>query len=167
MAERVEIVAELEALETHCRAPLMSVEQRQAWMRDWCDDLAEFPIEAIRLACRDWRRGQDRKFPLPGQLLPLVRAKVSQRQEGDADNKPWEPLSDLAYDALSLSEKVRHQKILGAEALRKAGPQWANGKPVAADDMPSDWHTWRRTAANHFDEAKRLEGKLRASRSAA
>lgn len=160
MADRNEIITEIEALEVHCRLPLMSVEQRGVWMRDWADDLGEYPIEAIRMACRDWRQGGERKFPTPGQLLPLVRAKIARKHE-DGDNKPWEPLSDLAYNSLTLREKIRHQNILYQQALAKGGPQWRNGKPVAAEDMPPEWHAARALARNFADEAARLQGKLK------
>lgn len=159
MAERSEIINELEALETHCRAPLMSVEARTAWMRNWCDDLGEFPIDAIRLACRDWRQGTGGKFPTPGQLLPLIRAKIV-REHNDGDNKPWEPLSDMAYDALPLRDKIRHLGILRTNALAKGGPMWRNGQPLTAEEMPASWHEQKKLAQRYADEARRLQGKL-------
>jgi hypothetical protein len=156
MAEKSEIMEALEALETHCRAPLMAVEQRAAWMRDWCDDLAEFPIHAIQHGCKAWRHSQGvTKFPTPGQLLPLIRANVAQRPAG-AVGEPWRELSDDEYRALSLEDKIRHQRILCTRAYSRAGPQT---KP--ADDMPESWHRWRQIGRNHEEEVATLKGKLK------
>lgn len=159
MAERGEIIEALEALETHCRAPLMTVDQRTAWMRDWCDDLGEFPIHAIKQGCKSWRHSATSgKFPTAGQLLPLVRANVAQkRPEGDA-GKPWRELSDEEYRGLSLEGKIRHQRILSSRAYSNAGPQT---KP--ADEMPEAWHMWRQIGRNHDEEVVSLRNLLKQS----
>ena len=74
MASKSEILPEIEALAVHCRPSLMTVEVRAIWLRDWCDDLAEFPIEAIRAGVRAYRHSGATKFPTPGQLVPMIRA---------------------------------------------------------------------------------------------
>ena len=74
MAERDDIIEAIEGLTVHCRPPLMSSEERARWLMDWCEDLKDAPLAAIKHACSRWRQGEDRRFPTPGQLLPMVRA---------------------------------------------------------------------------------------------
>lgn len=166
MAERTEIATEIEALAVHCRPPLMEATARALWLRDWCEDLAQFPIEAIRVACRKFRGSGATKFPTPGQLLPLIRAEA---QEAAPSQKivAWQPLSDAEYDQLSLRDKIRHHRILAHEARRKAGPMWRNGKPATAEDMPEIWRSWNARADNHEDEAHRLQATLKRAQSQA
>jgi hypothetical protein len=162
MADRHEIAEEIERLAIHCRPPLMSVEDRSMWLEDWCRDLAEYPIDAIRTACQRWRNGADRKFPLPGHLKPLVASAARPLGKGPTESvEPWRQLTDDEYQRLSLSEKIRHHRILASEALRKAGPMWRNGGPIAVEDMPEAWHIWKRKAEGHHAEAARLQKNLK------
>jgi hypothetical protein len=169
MAERTEIAAEIEALTTHCRPPLMEVDARMLWLRDWCTDLGEFPIEAIRQACRKWRHSGATKFPTAGQLMPLVRANLP--DDGPKGRvEPWRPLSDAEYATLTVREKIRHHTILAHEAGCKAGPMWRNpdgasmSKPrpghVTHDQMPPAWRQWKAIQSNHLAEATRLRGVI-------
>ena len=164
MAERTEIMDAIESLALHCRAPLMSVEQRASWIRDWCDDLRGFDIAAIRAATARWRASDNAKFPTPGQLLPLVRGQATAERDAGAVAAPWKPLTYAAYDELTLTEKIRHQRILANQARGKAGPQWRGGKPATPDQMPAAWHAWRQRAQNHDAEARRLQQVLEKSR---
>jgi hypothetical protein len=171
MANKPEIIDEIEGLAVHCRPPIMEVGQRSSWLGDWCNDLAEFEIEAIRGACREWRQSGAIKFPTPGQLLPMVRKRASADRAAD-HNGPWRPLSDAEYGALGLREKIRHQQILAAEARRKAGPMWRNPPGGASIQRPKPGHVephemspayrkWSEIASGHEAEAKRLRGYLR------
>lgn len=155
MAEATEIMDALESLALHCRPPLMSVDDRARWMRDWCEDLRSYDIAAIRAATAKWRSGESQKFPTPGQLLPLVRVLVG-GPISDGPIGPWRPITDEAYDALSLAEKIRHQRILASEARSKAGPMWRNGRPAGPDEMTDRWRIWIERARNHDAEAARL-----------
>lgn len=158
MAEAHDIREEIESLAVHCRPPLMSVEDRSRWAADWCEDLKDFPIEAIRHACRRWRNGTIPKFPMLGQLVPLIRAADHGSAKG-SKVETWRPLSDAEYRALPLNAKIRHQQILAHEARKTGGPMWTGGqfgKAVAADDMPPKWHDAQRRAKAHEAEAKRL-----------
>src|ERR1700747_1981343 len=125
MAEKTEILDAIEALAVHCRPPMMEISARTLWLRDWCADLAEFPLEAIVTACRKWRQSGATKFPTPGQLLPLVRDSVPS-QGGGTRVEVWRPLSDAEYQALTVREKIRHHQILSHEAYSKAGPMFRN-----------------------------------------
>jgi hypothetical protein len=173
MAQQTEIISEIEALAVHCPPRMMTTEARALWMRDWCSDLSSFPVSAIRAAFTSWRNGDNARFPTPGQILPMVRANTP-RQEGPKIRAPdpWAPISDAEYELLSLSEKVRHQLILAAEAGRRAGPMWKNpeggssmARPVAGHTPPEslsdDWHEWTARAANHKAEAARLQRIIR------
>ena len=162
MATKTEILNEIEPLEAHCRPPPMNELQRAGWLRDWCADLAEFPIEAIAAGCRKWRHSGSTKFPTPGQLLPLIRAELPQRREA-VNAEPWRPISDAEYEALKLPEKIRHHRILAHDARRKAGPMWVNGKHCTAEEMPEGWRRWNEQAERHEAEAARLTKYLRHS----
>lgn len=169
MATRIETLAEIEALETHCRAPLMTTDARARWIADWCNDLAAFDVETVRAAFWDWRLSGATKFPTPGQIIPMIRAKQPIQRSGEK-NGPWRELSDREYDALSLRDKARHQRILAAEARRKAGPMFKNtshdirnaaGNFIAPQDMPNAWRRWQEIADHHEAEAKRLTKIIR------
>lgn len=174
MATRAQVIAAIEALEVHCRSPLMTVEQRGTWLSDWCSDLGDFPVDAIETGCRNWRRSGSGKFPTPGQLIPMVRAaQPSDVKPGD--NAVWRTLSDEEYRGLTIREKIRHQTILAHEARRKAGPMFRNtssggalsrasGKHLTADEMPDVWRRWNSVAEDHEAEAGRLRAMIREKR---
>jgi hypothetical protein len=159
MAEAAEIVETLETLALHCRPPLMSVEDRSRWLRDWCNDLREFRIEEVRQAAMKWRRGESQKFPTPGQFLPVVRSLV-RSDIAPKVAEPWRELSDDEYRALTLEGKIRHQTILASEARKKAGPMWRGGRPAKPGELPQRWHIWTAKAQNHEAEVKTLRGIL-------
>lgn len=163
MADRHDIAEEIEALAVHCRPPLMSVEDRSRWTADWCEDLKDFPIEAISHACRRWRNGTNPKFPMLGQLIPLIKAADPKGAKGQKV-EAWRPLSDDEYRDLPLKAKIRHHQILAHEARKTGGPMWTGGqfgKPIAAADMPPKWHDAQRRGKAHDAEAKRLRAMLK------
>lgn len=168
MADPSDIVDALESLALHCRAPLMSVDDRSRWMRDWCDDLRSFDIAAIRSATARWRKGDSSKFPTPGQLLPLVRNAVAPTGAGQQGRKamPWRAPTDAEYDAMSLSEKRDTHINLAHEARDKAGPMWSKtlGGPLTPDQLPERWHIWTKRAQNHEAEISRLRKILNEAR---
>lgn len=168
MASKSEIIDCIEALAVHCRPPLMSVEQRELWMRDWCSDLAEYPVDVIATACRRWRHSGSAKFPTAGQLMPLVRDSLPQSHGPRVE--VWRELSEDEYRQLSVREKIRHRTILAHEARSKAGPMFRQirgaGKPqgehIPADQMPETWRRWNAVAESHEAEIARLRQVLRA-----
>jgi hypothetical protein len=52
---------------------------------DWIEDLVELPAECIEEACREWRRTQPDKRPMPGHIRILAIAEQRRR------NPPAEP----------------------------------------------------------------------------
>lgn len=128
MADRTEIVDALESLAVHCRAPLMSVDDKARWMRDWCEDLRQFPIEHIRAATTHWRQGDSVKFPTPGQLIPLIKAQAKERRQEDSAAELWRWPSEEQLADMSLSEKRRQHLIMAHECSSKAGPMNAGGE---------------------------------------
>ena len=171
MAQRTEIMDELNALAVHCPPRLMDVEAKALWMRDWCDDLLEFPIEAIRRACRNWRHSGAAKFPTAGTLIPLVRAALPAEKVEKAV-EPWREPTDEEYRAMSVREKIRHHLIMAHEAGCKAGPMWRNppggssmARPtaghVAPAEMPDSYSAWRRQQEHHLDRVRELRHHLR------
>jgi hypothetical protein len=161
MAEHREIIAEVEALTVHCRPPVMAIEQRARWQVDWARDLEKYPIEIIQQAFRQWRQGESGKFPTPGQILPMLD-RMTRRPDGpsQAQSLEWRyDLSEEAYRALSLNEKIRHHRIAAGHCRRKAGPM-PHKVTVAKKDMPAEWQEWRARAERHDDEAKRLQQSI-------
>jgi hypothetical protein len=169
MAERTEIATELNALSVHCRPPIMEVEQRALWLRDWCNDLAEYPIEAIRVACRKWRLSGSSKFPTPGQLMPLVQENLPTEKRDIP--REWTAASDDDYRAMTVREKIREHQILAHEAYRKAGPMYRNmasggalskasGKHLEPAEMPPTHAHWVSVGLSHTQEAHRLRQHL-------
>jgi hypothetical protein len=141
----------------------MEAGARALWLRDWCEDLAKFPIEAIRIACRKYRQSGSSKFPTPGQLIPMVRAEAEPQARTERV-EVWRELSDDEYRALSVREKIRHHQILSHEAYSKAGPMFRNttqgkrmsGVHLTAEQMPDAWRRWTELGKHHAQEAHRL-----------
>lgn len=156
MATDIEIRGELEALGTHCRAPLMETNQRALWLRDWCADLAEYPIEAIRTACRRYRNSEATKFPTPGQLIPMVKSAAKPELRAGVKALPWEPATQEAYEALSLTEKIFENRALAKIAYRKAGPMWKHGRPATPEELGPVWRAYNDQAVAYEAEAARL-----------
>ena len=165
MAERTEISAELNALSVHCRPPIMEIEQRALWLRDWCSDLMEYPIEAVRIACRKWRLSGSVKFPTPGQLMPLVKENLP----GETVEKlaAWREATEDEYRAMSVREKIREHQILAHDAFTKAGPMFRNmttggtitkaaGQHLTLEEMPETWRRWTAEGERHRQEVYRL-----------
>lgn len=169
-ATKAEILNQIEALAVHCRPPLMSMEQRDLWLRDWCADLAEYPADALHNACRKWRHSGAIKFPTPGQLLPLIRDSLPAEKSADGPARAWQPADQAEYDAMSLRDKIREHRILAHEARLKAGPMFRNvsgsmtgrirGERLKPEEMTSAWHRWTQEAERHDREAKRLSEYL-------
>jgi len=137
-------------------------------MADWCNDLAQFPVDAIAAGCRAWRHSGETKFPTAGRLLPLVRAAMPSAPSERVE--VWRELSDAEYANLSVREKIRHRTILAHEARSKAGPMYRNttggmSKPtdgrLTPEEMPGTWRHWSQIAEGHEAEAQRLREVLR------
>lgn len=167
MATKPDIIEAIEALAIHCRPAIMDVEQWSLWLRDWCADLTEFPIEAIAAACRKWRRSGSVKFPTPGQLLPLVREGIPAERTERLDS--WRLLTDDEYGALSVREKIRHHQILAHQAYLKAGPMFRNtsqgprmsGVHLTPEEMDANHLKWADVGKHHTEEAHRLRQHLK------
>ena len=155
---RTEILEELSALQSHYPRTNRTAEEHERWLKDYLDDLGGYSTDAIRYGCREWRKSGARKYPTSGELIALARHHQAPRpaMEGGA----WRPLEDHEYQALSLTDKIRHHTILGNQAQTKAGPAFRHGHAIAAEDMPETWHALRARARDHFAEANRLRGHL-------
>lgn len=171
MADKSEIIDAIEALAVHCRPPLMSVEQRGLWLRDWCADLAKYPLDAIATACRKWRHSDATKFPTVGQLMPLVRDSLPVEKTGAVI--PWRQAGPEEFRSMSVREKIRELTILAHEARLKAGPMFRNtsakgaaitkasGKHLTPEEMPDTYRRWIAIAEGHEAEVGRLRRILR------
>ena len=162
MANRDEIIEEIEGLEVHCRAAVMTMTARSKWFSDWCNDLAKFPIEAIRDAFKDWRQSDNVKFPTPGQMLPMIKAKIRKSDDGTTTAFKWEPLTEDTYYDAPIAEKIKHHRIMAERARFAAGPMyrsrttWGSGQHLEASEMPDRWHAYRKQADGHAEQANKL-----------
>ncbi len=163
MSDRIEIIKELRALESFCAFPRqMSGEERERFMKDYLADIQEFPLAAIRSACAEWRRSGNAKFPISGQLIPVIRRFVG-ADERRSKAQPWSPAAREEFRDMSVRDKIRELTILAHEARTKAGPMFRNTTPkgsakvsgvhLSADQMPDTYRRW--TA-----EAERLEAEI-------
>jgi hypothetical protein len=154
-SHRIEIIKELRALEQSCSfRNARTGEENERFLKDYLADIDEYPIEAIKEACADWRKSGSIRFPTSGQLIPIIKAKVPGQSSPRED--AWRQLDDAAYAQLDLPAKERHHLILANQCEVKAGPMWKNGRPLTAEQMPPAWHRLREQAQFHRDEAVRL-----------
>lgn len=164
MADPAEIIDEIEALTVHCRPPIMSVEQRSRWQRDWAQDLAKYPIDVIQSAFRQWRQGESGKFPTPGQILPMLdRMSRPSSSVPTAEQQVWRyDITDDEYRGMTLQEKIRHHRCAASYCRTKAGPMPIHPPPEfrGKEDMPAKWHEWRDRAAKHDAEAQRMQQSI-------
>lgn len=169
MAHKPEIMNEIEGLSVHCRPPLMEANQRTSWLQDWCNDLAEYPIGAVRVACRKWRLSGATKFPTPGQLMPLVRENLPAEKREVV--REWTPADEDTYRAMTVREKIREHQILAQQAYRKAGPIYRNtsgsgpiskasGVRLEPSQMSEAHRHWTAEGLRHTQEAQRLRQYL-------
>lgn len=169
MADKPDIIDAIESLTAHCRPPLMDTDQRARWLRDWCADLATYPLNAIQSACRNWRRGGSLKFPTPGQLLPLVRDALP--VEKSPAVQIWREATPDEFRAMSVRDKIRELTILAHQARTKAGPMFRNttpagslakvsGKHIEPHEMPDTYRRWTAIAEEHEAEIGRLRKVL-------
>lgn len=153
MAENHDIIDELDTLALHCRPPVMSADEKSRWLASWVDDLREFDIVAIRAACRNWRQGEgNTKFPVPGQLLPMVRACTPRPTPSGDPFRPWTWPDDIELGSMTLEEKIRQYRIMAHETRTRAGPMGDDGK-VPRPQFISE-------AQGYLDKAMDLKGAL-------
>ena len=162
MASTEEIAEEIESLAIHFRPPIMDNAARSRWLEDWCSDLSEYPIQAIKTASRRWREGTNPKFPLLGQFIGLIKAVNFSGKGQTGGDRAWRTVSPDEYHAMSMRDKARHHQIMAHATRRKAGPMWTNGRHVAADEMPQAWHDLQAEALRHERHAKKLSDEATA-----
>lgn len=162
-SHRIEIVKELRALEQFCTFKAVRTgEESERFLKDYLADIQAFPFEAIQKACAEWRRSGATRFPTPGQLIPIIRKHVETPDSGPRINEPWKPLSEAEYAALGLEAKIRHRRILAAQARDEATIHaLREGWDRNIANAPASYHRFMAVADAHEAEAKRLGDKLR------
>lgn len=73
--ERRELAEMISRLLSHYWTPDDDPAIRRAQMRDWIEDLSEFPLALVAEACRDWRRQPGGRRPTPGDIYQLCAAE--------------------------------------------------------------------------------------------
>jgi hypothetical protein len=111
---------------------------RQAQIEDWIEDLGDFPVAVVTVACRDWRHGYERtRRPLPGDIRALCikaqRAELERKQLTDANAHRDEILKDWQrpeYDGDRRSaEQRRNDAIERQEARYRRAAEWRRDNP--------------------------------------
>jgi hypothetical protein len=95
-AKPEEIAMEIEALALHYPAFNRTPQESRMANAHWLDDLADWPADLVREACRRWRNSAERYFPTPGQLKALASDELSARRV----------LEDRAREFLQLVERA-------------------------------------------------------------
>lgn len=95
-AKPEEIALEIEALALHYPAFNRTIEESRVANRHWLEDLSDWPLDLIQLACRDWRNSPERYFPTPGQLKAGMSATLIARRA----------LADRASALLNLMDRA-------------------------------------------------------------
>lgn len=156
---RTDIVAELEALSEHYPKPRRDAAAQARFLADYVTDLNRFTPAEVKTACAKWRALESQRFPTPGQLAAIC----VKGQGGHAERfEKWRPLSDEEYDALSLSDKIRHHRILADRVWDEAGPirRRVGSRNIADLRQDPDWRELERRGADHLAEASRLQSYL-------
>lgn len=161
-----DIISELEGLSVHYLRPVRTEAEQARFLVDYVDDLRVYPLDAIKAACARWRRSDATKFPTVGQLLPIVRGCSAQAKASEP--KPWAPITDIEYAALSLRDKIRHHECAAYDAQTKVPPMWWQGRAVSLEEMPAEraeaHRFWSGRVHAHFAEAASLKGALERAR---
>lgn len=153
-SDRIEIVKELRALEQFCTFKAVRTgEEQERYMLDYLADIQEYPLEAIRKACAEWRKSGVTKFPSSGQLIPMIRKHVTEERAQPV--REWRPISDEEYERLSVRDKIRHRLILAKEARVEASAK-THGWDRNILTAPPAYRHWMDVAAGHEREAMRL-----------
>lgn len=168
MSDRIEIIKELRALEKFCAFPASLIgEDRERFLKDYLADIQEFPLDAIRSACAEWRKSGSTKFPTSGLLIPLIRRFVGAPKS--ERSQPWAPASPGEFRDMPVRDKLRELQILAHAARSKAGPMFRNtsrgskigGKHLTPEEMPDTFRRWNAEAERLEGEIKRLREILR------
>ena len=79
-AKPEEIALEIEALALHYPAFNRTAQESRVANAHWLDDLADWPADLVREACRRWRNSSERYFPTPGQLKAMAASELAGRR---------------------------------------------------------------------------------------
>ncbi len=78
-----ELLFELKKLSCHCGMANRDAVDFEMMLEDYLCDLAEYPIDLVREACRRYRNDPDKGhdfFPRPGKLKPLLDGELYRRR---------------------------------------------------------------------------------------
>lgn len=165
MLSRIEIADEITALATHFPKPRRTPDEAARWLEDYVDSLEPFGLDAVKVACIDWRGGDAVSMAKPGQLAALAK-RIAERGKVKAENKPWKRISDEEYEALTLRDKARHHAILAdcvvserfGAIVRRVG-----SRDVAVLGRDPDYQNMLAAEQGHLAEARRIDDLIRAS----
>lgn len=79
-ATTMEVAIVLEGLALHYPVLRRTDGENDVVIRQWADDLAEYPLDLLEEAARLWRNSPAERFPTPGQFKALVQPILSHRQ---------------------------------------------------------------------------------------
>lgn len=113
-----ELLFELKKLSCHCGMANRDAMDFEMMLDDYLTDLAEYPIDLVREACRKYRNDPDKNhdfFPRPGKLKPLMDAELYRRRHQyrrlskllDVAENPPPPPPPLTFDDVLKQERQR------------------------------------------------------------
>lgn len=106
---RAKIAFDVEVvLQGYWQTPL-SEQMKMAVLKDWCDELEDWPCEAVHRALRSWRDSNPSKKPNPAHISAILKAE---RGRAWAAEQPRHEPQELGN---------RPTKEQAAEILRRAG----------------------------------------------
>lgn len=102
----------------------------ERWLDDYVDDLTRNGFDAVdvRIACRNWRDGDTRKMPTPGELLAYCRSVFrAERHQGYGqvqalprrEPEPNLPLEEAQQLMRGLAASLKGRSALDLKALAR------------------------------------------------
>lgn len=135
------VLARIQGLLVHYRSGDLPESVKRAVAADWYDDIGEFPLVVIELACRDWRRGPKCRYrPLSGEIrgmrqdalgrLPIVadrlRKLLSSIPRADVSESTEARANIVRARVVALAATRRMPLTSGMKALESTHPKPRN-----------------------------------------
>lgn len=105
------------------------VASRKQQIRDWLEDLIEFPVAVVAKACREWRQQPGGRRPTPGDIRALCipehnRLLAIEAKNRAQDGGTWEDWLYELWGPASTGRIERQRAIERQEAAYRRGEDW-------------------------------------------
>lgn len=112
-ATLADIVTTLERLALHYPQLRRTDAEARLVIRDWAQDLTDYPADLIAEAARLWRNSTAERYPTPGQLKALVAGMWDHRQRLGRRAQEW--LCLVAAGGRGLTPSARAAQVAPLE----------------------------------------------------